>query len=125
MPLAFVGLGVMGEPMCRHLAQKSGAPVRAFDTRREPLQSLAAHGVQACDALAAAVRGAAIVWLSLPAGEVVHAVAHASDGLLAHTHAGQVVVDLGTSPVDTTRALAADFAQRGAVFVDAPVARTR
>ena len=123
--LAFVGLGVMGEPMCRNLAQKSGLPVRAFDLNREPLSRLAAHGVQACASLPEAVHGAEVVLLSLPSGEAVHALVHAHEGLLAHTHAGQTVIDLGTSPVDTTRALAAEFAQRGAVWVDAPVARTR
>jgi len=123
--IAFVGLGVMGEPMCRNLARKSGVPVRAFDAQPEALQRLAAHGVRACASLAEAARGADVVFLSLPSGEVVHEVATAHDGLLACTHAGQIVVDLGTSPVDTTRALAALFAERGAVFVDAPVARTR
>ena len=29
--LGFIGLGVMGEPMCRNLAVKSGQPVTAFD----------------------------------------------------------------------------------------------
>ena len=124
-PLAFVGLGVMGEPMCRNLAQKCGRPVRAFDTQAEPLQRLSRHGVVACDSLAGAVGGAEVVFLSLPSGEVVHELVHAAAGLLAHTHAGQIVVDLGTSPVETTRRLANDFAARGATWVDAPVARTR
>jgi 3-hydroxyisobutyrate dehydrogenase-like beta-hydroxyacid dehydrogenase len=123
--LAFIGLGVMGEPMCRNLAQKCGAPVRAFDLNRAPLERLAAHGVQACTGLADAVRGAGVVFLSLPSGEAAHTLAHAHDGLLARTHVGQIVVDLGTSPVDTTRALARAFAERGAAWVDAPVARTR
>jgi len=123
--LAFIGLGVMGEPICRNLAQKGGLPVRAFDTQPDPLQRLTAHGVQACASLVQAARGADVVFVSLPSGDVVHEVATAHDGLLACTHAGQAVVDLGTSPVDTTRALATLFAERGAVFVDAPVARTR
>ncbi|OYW57574.1 MAG: hypothetical protein B7Z30_11230, partial [Rhizobiales bacterium 12-68-15] len=29
--IGFIGLGVMGEPMCRNLAQKSGRPVIGFD----------------------------------------------------------------------------------------------
>jgi len=123
--LGFVGLGVMGEPMCRNLALKSGLPVRAFDAQPDSLQRLATHGVLACRSLAEAVRGADVVFLSLPSGDVVHEVATLQDGLLTHAHVGQTVVDLGTSPVDTTRALAAQFALRGAVFVDAPVARTR
>jgi hypothetical protein len=36
-----------------------------------------------------------------------------------------VLVDLSTSSVDTTRALAAAFAQQGVAFADAPLARTR
>ncbi len=124
-PIAFVGLGVMGEPMCRNLAHKCGRAVRAFDTNAEPLARLAIHGVGQCSSVADAVRDAAVVFLSLPSGEVVHELAHAPDGLLAQTHAGQLVVDLGTSPVETTRRLARDFAARGAVWVDAPVARTR
>ncbi|MET1537010.1 NAD(P)-dependent oxidoreductase, partial [Burkholderia sola] len=46
-------------------------------------------------------------------------------GLLESARAGQTLVDLSTSPVDTTRALAAEFQARGVRFADAPVARTR
>ena len=35
--IGFIGLGVMGEPICRNLARKSGAPVLAFDLSKEPL----------------------------------------------------------------------------------------
>ena len=65
------------------------------------------------------------MFLSLPSGEAVDELAHAADGLLAAIRAGQIVVDLSTSPVDTTRRLAQEFAVRGATFIDAPVARTR
>jgi 3-hydroxyisobutyrate dehydrogenase-like beta-hydroxyacid dehydrogenase len=47
MTLGFIGLGVMGEPMCRNLARKSGAAVVAFDQRAEPLAALARDGVAA------------------------------------------------------------------------------
>ena len=45
--LGFIGLGVMGEPMCGHLARRSGRPVLAHDLRPEPLARLAAIGVKA------------------------------------------------------------------------------
>ncbi|MEJ0023631.1 MAG: NAD(P)-binding domain-containing protein [Alphaproteobacteria bacterium] len=44
--LGFIGLGVMGEPMCRHLAQKSGCKVVAYDLSAEPLARLAEFGVE-------------------------------------------------------------------------------
>lgn len=123
--IGFIGLGVMGEPMCRHLAAKSGHPVTGFDLDPAPLARLSSHGVRAAASAAEAARGAEVVLLSLPSGEVVDALCRAPDGLLAVIEPGQVVVDLSTSPVATTRALAEAFDARGAWFVDAPVARTR
>jgi len=121
----FIGLGVMGEPMCRNLARKSGAAVQAHDLDAGVLQRLAADGVRNAGSAAAVMQGAGVVFLSLPSGEVVQQLAMQPDGLLAHARAGQIVVDLSTSPVDTTRALAQAFAAKGATFIDAPVARTR
>jgi 3-hydroxyisobutyrate dehydrogenase-like beta-hydroxyacid dehydrogenase len=121
----FIGLGVMGEPMCRNLAQKSGARVRAFDRDSAPLERLAAHGVSAAQSVREVLRDADVLFLALPSGEVVRELSHADGGLLASVAPGQIVVDLGTSAVDTTRELAAAFAGQGAIFVDAPVARTR
>ena len=115
----------MGEPMCRNLAVKSGAKLVALDHDPVPLQRLAQHGVRSAATVRDVVESSHFVFLALPSGEVVREVAHAPDGLLASIGAGQVVVDLGTSPVDLTRQLAREFAGRGAVFIDAPVARTR
>lgn len=123
--IGFIGLGVMGEPICRNLATKSGARVVAHDLDAAPLQRLAAHGVQAAPSAAAVMQAADVVFLSLPSGEVVAQLCRQDGGLLASARAGQTIVDLSTSPVDTTRALAGEFAALGARFVDAPVARTR
>lgn len=123
--LGFIGLGVMGEPMCRNLAAKSGADVVGLDRVADPMTRLAAAGVRAGRDVGDVVRDASVVFLSLPSGEAVASLARAEDGLLAHVRPGQVVVDLSTSPVELTRTLADEFAQRGATLVDAPVARTR
>lgn len=121
----FIGLGVMGEPMCRHLATRLRQPVRGLDRDPAPLARLASHGVLAAADVAAAAAGAEAVFLSLPSGEAVEALCRGPAGLLAVIAPDQVVVDLGTSPVDLTRTLAAEFAARGAHWADAPVARTR
>ena len=123
--IGFIGLGVMGEPICRNLATKSGARVVAHDLDAAPLQRLAAHGVQAAPSAADVMRAADIVFLSLPSGEIVAQLCHQDGGLLASARAGQTIVDLSTSAVNTTRELAGEFAALGAQFVDAPVARTR
>ena len=122
--VGFIGLGVMGEPMCRNLATKSGVRVVGYDRDPQPLDRLARHGVDR----AASVREAAasdVVFLCLPSGEAVSELAHAPEGLLAVIAKGGIVVDLSTSSVEVTRKLQQEFAARGATFIDAPIARTR
>src|SRR5438105_1939935 len=115
----------MGEPMCRNLARKSGASVIALDVRPEPLARLNADGVAAATSAGEIMERAEVVMLSLPSGSEVAAICAGEGGLLARSRAGQVVIDLGTSPVKLTRALAEQFGALGAAFADAPVARTR
>jgi 3-hydroxyisobutyrate dehydrogenase-like beta-hydroxyacid dehydrogenase len=123
--IGFIGLGVMGEPMCRNLALKSGATVIAYDRDPAPLARLKVQGVLAAGSAKSVVDQADIVFLSLPSGEVVADVVRGADGLLTAARPGQIIVDLGTSPVDLTRQLAQEFSACGTSFVDAPVARTR
>lgn len=123
--IGFIGLGVMGEPMCRNLAKKCGRTVVGHDRLPESLGRLAADGVRPARSAAEVMDGASVVFLSLPSGAEVEAVCEGAEGLAARARAGQTVVDLGTSPVGLARSLAGRFADRGAAFADAPVARTR
>ena len=120
----FIGCGVMGEPICRHLATRGGLRVIAFDLDPAPLARLAAHGVTAAT-IAQISAEADIIFLSLPSGAVVRDVILGDGGLLAAGRPGQVVVDLSTSPFDLTTELAQRFAERTMLFADAPVMRTR
>ncbi|MGP1613481.1 MAG: NAD(P)-dependent oxidoreductase [Pollutimonas bauzanensis] len=126
--LGFIGVGVMGEPICRHLATKSGARVLAHDRDDAPLRRLAQHTVIAAS-LREIAEQADIIFMSLPSGEIVQNVIRGdgdgANGLLALCRAGQLIVDLSTSPVELSRRLAADLAGAGILFADTPVMRTR
>ena len=122
--LGFIGLGVMGEPMCRNLAAKQVVSVLAYDTQRAPLDRLGPSVVVA-NSVGHVMRDADLVFLSLPSGEVVAKICEQKDGLLENCRAGQVVVDLSTSPVELTRELYEKFKAKGVLLIDAPVARTR
>ena len=121
--LGFVGLGVMGGPMCRNLARRSGEPVRVFDLNQPAVDAVADAGARPEPSLARLVEYSDIVFLSLPGGPQVDDVV--TNGVLPHTRPGQIVVDLSTSPVALVQRLATELAGAGAVFIDAPVARTR
>lgn len=122
--IGFIGLGVMGEPICRNLAKKSGKRVLAFDLSQEPLARLRAEGAEAAGSVADAIRQSDLVFLCLPSAKHVRAVFE-GDGILKNIREGQIVVDLGTSSVSQTRDFAMQLQAKGAAWADAPIARTR
>ncbi len=123
--IGFIGLGVMGEPMCRNLRVRGGHRVVAVDLDPAPLARVAQHGVEAAKSVGELVRTSRILFVSLPSGKVLESLVHADNGVLENLQSGQIFVDLGTSPVALTRTLAAEFERRGVHYLDAPVARTR
>ena len=119
--LGFIGLGVMGEPMCGHLARRAGHPIIAHDLRPEPLERLASNAVTPASIAQIAAR-ADLILMSLPDGR---AMASVVAELEPHLKPGQCVVDTSTSSVALTREIGARLAAKGILFADAPVARTR
>src|SRR5262249_60516308 len=66
--LGFIGLGVMGEPMCANLMTKSGRTVYGTDIKRAPVERLAARGLKACANIAEVAAGGGAVFFFLPRG---------------------------------------------------------
>jgi 3-hydroxyisobutyrate dehydrogenase-like beta-hydroxyacid dehydrogenase len=123
--LGFIGLGVMGEPMCANLIMKSGRTVYGTDTRRAPVDRLAARGLKACATAAEVAAGADVIFLSLPSGREVEEVCLGAGGIAAAKGRVHTVVDMSTSAPKLMGELAEKLAAHGINFLDAPVARTR
>jgi 3-hydroxyisobutyrate dehydrogenase len=122
--IGFIGLGVMGEPICRNLVKKSGAAVMVFDLSQQVLARLRDEGAAVAASVAEVVNKTDIVFLCLPSAKHARAVFE-GDGILKNIRSGQVIVDLGTSSVNQTRDFAGQLQARGASWADAPIARTR
>ena len=122
--IGFIGVGTMGEPMCRNLARKSGMTVLAADRDEAPLKRLAADGVKiaSVDEIGESCR---TIFLSLPGGKEVEEICMRPDGLIAKAKLGWTVVDLSTAPPILARRLFEEFQGKASAFADAPVARTR
>ena len=122
--IGFIGVGTMGEPMCRNLAKKSGRTVLAADRDDAPLQRLAADGVKKASLDEIAANCTTII-LSLPGGKEVEQVCLGDGGLSSKAKLGWTMIDCSTAPVSLARKLYAEFEGRATAFADAPVARTR
>ena len=123
--IGFIGVGVMGEPICRHLAKKSGREVMAYDVAPEPLERLKVHGVKPAASVREVAERCDTVFLSLPGAKQVKEVCVGQASLLIHMKPATYVIDLSTTPLAVARDVAQRFQAKGVSYIDAPVARTR
>jgi 3-hydroxyisobutyrate dehydrogenase-like beta-hydroxyacid dehydrogenase len=120
--IGFVGLGVMGGPMCRNMATKHDGGVWMLDRDHGAMDALADTPAKPAASVEDLAARADVVFLSLPGGAQVEAVCEVVQGAARR---GAIVVDLSTTPVAVARAVAQRLKAVGLSFADAPVARTR
>lgn len=123
--IGFIGLGVMGGPMCRNIALKHAGTVIAFDMQPEAFDLLKDTNAKKADSILEVARTADVVFLSLPGGPQVEDVCLGDNGLTSSESCPSIIVDLSTTAVDLSRSVASGLDKLGVSFADAPVARTR
>ena len=120
MRIGFTGLGNMGGPMVRNLAE-AGHEVVAFDIAAERLAALNdIANVQAASAINQTTAGASIVITMLPASIHVESV-YIDNDLLGAIDTSTLVIDCSTIAPATSRRVAAAARERGIDMLDAPV----
>ena len=118
--VGFVGLGVMGRPMAKHIAAK-GYGVVVYNRSRPAIDELVAAGATAADSPADVARRATVIVTMVSDTPDVEAVLTGPQGILDGLQPGSVVIDMSSiSPVATKR-LAAAVAAKGSSMLDAPV----
>lgn len=117
--VAFLGLGAIGRPMARHLAEPFELTI--WNRTAERAQELAS-GIAARIAAtpADAARGAEIIVTCLPSSREVEALLEAG-GLLAGLESGSLFIDCTSGDPATSQRIAARLAERDIAFIDAPV----
>lgn len=123
MRIGFVGVGVMGGAMLRHLAD-AGHELWLYDRDAAAVGrcldgGAAAGALRAADGLRALAEAVEVVFTMLPNGRVVRQCL--DGGLLAGLAPGALLIDTGSSAPPETRASAALLAERGVRMIDAPV----
>ena len=118
--IGFIGLGVMGRPMAKHLVAK-GHRVVVHSRSRAPVDDLVAAGGTAAPSSAEVARQSAIVITMLPDTSDVELALTASDGVIAGLQRDAVVIDMSSISPVATRRLASLVAARGGTMLDAPV----
>jgi 2-hydroxy-3-oxopropionate reductase len=119
--IGFVGLGIMGLPMARNLAD-AGFELTVFNrtsSKAEEMAEGSAAGV--AYSLAELAKHSDVVITMLPGPPEVEAVVAGEGGLLEFMRQRTLLVDMSTSSPVLARELAREAAQRGIGMLDAPV----
>lgn len=120
MQIGLIGLGYMGKPMARNLAA-AGAKMTVHNRSRASVDELVAEGMAPASSAKDVAEASDIIITMLTDTTAVQAVMTGSEGVMAGLSAGKLVIDMGTTKVPDTRALAEFAAEKGAMYVDAPV----
>lgn len=118
--IGFIGLGLMGKPMARHL-RKAGYTMVIHNRSREVVKELAGAGMSAAASpREVAVRADAVI-VMVSDTPAVEEVLLGDEGVLEGVGPTVLVIDMGTTAVEATRRFAARIEAAGGKFVDAPV----
>lgn len=118
--IGFVGLGHMGNPMCRQVLAH-GYDVWIFDVNPEAVAALRDTSVQPAATLGELAQATEAVVLSLPNSAIVEQVVLGEGGLRDGFSAGKVLIDTSSSHPSSTRRIAAELAAAQVDMLDAPV----
>jgi 3-hydroxyisobutyrate dehydrogenase len=119
--VAFLGLGVMGYPMARHLGQK-GHEVTVYNrTFAKAEKWVSENGGRAAKTPAEAAEGQEIVFACVGNDDDLRSVTTAEGGAFGAIAKGAAFVDHTTASASIARELEAAARERGFGFVDAPV----
>jgi 3-hydroxyisobutyrate dehydrogenase len=121
MKIAFLGTGIMGAPMARHLAQ-AGHEVAAWNRTRAKAEPLAEHGARVAGDPAAAVEGADVVVTMLTDGGAVEDVMRSAASAAPRD---AVWWQASTVGIGATERLVLLAQEHGLAYVDAPVLGTK
>ena len=119
--IGFVGIGLMGQGMAKNIVEK-GYPLTVIAHRnRVPVDDLVGRGAVEAASMQDLAQNSSVIFLCLTGSpEVAAAVAALKPGLAR----GSVLVDCSTSDPTVSVRLAAELAEIGVDFVDAPLGRT-
>lgn len=120
MKIAWIGLGHMGKPMAKHM-MSIAQEFTVHDLRQDAAADMLEDGALWADTPADAARGKDLVVTCLPMPPHVEAVSFGDDGIYEGVDQHSIVIDCTSNGLEAVQSLHKRYAERGIVFLDAPV----
>ncbi|MGG2014248.1 NAD(P)-dependent oxidoreductase [Bacillus sp. S10(2024)] len=118
--IGFVGTGVMGKSMVRHLL-KAGYTVHVYNRTKEKTADLIEEGAQWCDSPKEIARTVDVVMTMVGYPHDVEEVYFGENGILTHAKQGTITIDFTTSTPTLAKRIYEEGKSKGIYVLDAPV----
>jgi len=120
MRIGFIGLGIMGRPMARHLMD-AGHSLTVWNRSRPGIDALVEAGADEGASPADVASKSEVVFTMVGDSPDVEAVSLGDGGIIGGAKTGLVHVDFTTMSPEVTRSIARAYAAKGVEMLDAPV----
>ena len=120
MKVGFIGLGIMGKPMCKNIV-KAGHEVFFYSRHADVVAELEALGANAKANSAEVAAESEVVITMVPNSPQVREVALGENGIACGAKKGLVVIDMSSIDPVETRNIGEELAKHGIEMIDAPV----
>ncbi len=122
--IGFIGIGYMGHGMAKNIVEK-GYPLTFLGRKnRAPADDLTSRGGKEVSTPLDVAKASSIIFICVTGSAQVEEIVRGPNGLMEGLKPGSVVVDCSTADPNSTIALAAAVASKGASYADAPLGRT-
>ena len=118
--VGFIGLGVMGRSMARHI-RSAGYPLLVYNRTRARADEILGLGAQWRDSAGAVAKDADVVITIVGYPRDVEEVYFGADGILAQARPDSLLIDMTTSTPALAQRIADAARERGCAALDAPV----
>ena len=122
MKIGFIGLGIMGAPMCENIMKKHNDKVYVYDFVKEKTEFLESKGAAVCSSSAETAQNADIIISMVPKSEHSKAV---YTEILPVLDSSKICIDMSTIDPGVSVEIADMVKGTGAQFADAPVVKSQ
>jgi len=118
--VGFVGLGLIGKPMCLNIAKK-GFELTCWNRTASKMDDVVAAGAVGATSPMQAAEGKDVTVVCVNDSTDMEAVILGPNGIIEGAKPGSIVVDMSTVSPSATKRVAAALAEKGIDMLDAPV----
>jgi 2-hydroxy-3-oxopropionate reductase len=120
MKIGFIGLGIMGKPMCKNLL-KAGYEITAYDIFEKAVDEVVECGAARGTSNADVASKSDVIITMLPNSPHVKTAVLGEGGIIEGAKPGLVIVDMSSISPIASKEICETVEEKGCFFIDAPV----